>query len=172
LKLLIEEYKLDDESIQAINWFVNKLYDKYGLKEDSIGRKDKIKPYNQYDDGNDTRMVMASELENMLLELNNYKFVNNVRVTASDKRGLSIYPQVRFNLPTECTNRSLNKFKVRVSDHPFRIYRGWQDNIESVDKTLEEIKEQIVEDIKHHIEEIYNNANIEFDRNDENSYLK
>lgn len=92
MKLLIEKYKLDDESIQAINWFVNKLYDKYGLKEDSIGRKDKIKPYNQYDDGNDTRMVMASELENMLLELNNYKFVNNVRVTASDKRGLSIYP--------------------------------------------------------------------------------
>ena len=123
-------------------WFIDCLFDKYSLNEDIVEPDEKIKPYNSYNDGEHTRLYLASALENMISDLTSYKFVNRVKVTASDKRGLSIYPQIKFDLPTECTNHKLNKHKIRVSEHPFQQYRGWQTNIETLNKTLNEIKEQ------------------------------
>ena len=159
------KFKLDNKSINTLEWFINIFVDKYynNLSEEIIGQNTVIKRERNYKNKIETKETLASSINNLISELGFNEKIDDIIINSSRREGLSMYATIKFNIrdiPLNIPGRGrLNSIIIRISDHPpHRTSNGrfpvFDYNFIVRNKTLNDIKEEIKQIIENHLEEI------------------
>ena len=157
-------FKLTNSSINTLNWFINNFVDKYySLTEEVIDKNTIIKRERTYKNKEETKQTLANAINSLIRELDTSKVISDVIVNPSRQEGLSMYTTIKFDIkdiPLNISGRGqLNSIIIRISDHPpHKTKNGrfpiFDYNFVVKGKSLNQIKNEIKQIIKNHLEEI------------------
>ena len=150
MKIKIKETNsLDNRSQYILSRFIENLISKYNsfLMEEIIGPDDEIKRYSKYVDKAETKTSLLNTFTTIIENLTLDDIVNDISVNSSDQKGLSMYLTITFNIKNLVNDYvkfkekygDLSEFVVRVSDHPYNKYTGFDKNIIFNGKTINQI---------------------------------
>jgi hypothetical protein len=112
------------------------------LTEEHITKKDKLKKYRNYEDGDEVKQELADMLEDFVQKYYSNDYIRKVDFHSSRKEGLSNYIELTFNVPFG-SKEWLKHMKIRVSDHPKHNDRKIDEYIYVENKTVEQIENQL-----------------------------
>lgn len=133
------------------------------MTEEIIGYNDKLKIYSKYKDKDETKKSLLDRVEEIAQEIvdkdltlsTGDSLIKNIKTHSSDKKGLSTYINLEFNLPDEIYSGNLALLDIRISDHNPKQYMPHTETLYIDGRTLNKIKEKIfsiIEDRKNKIE--------------------
>jgi len=130
----------------TVEQFVESIINQFGftirLNEEHITKTDKLKKYDQYENGREVKDELASMLDNFIQKYESNDYVTKTDLVKSKSRGLSNYIEITFNTPFG-SKEWLKHMKIRVSDHPKMNERKIDEYIYLENMTVNEIENKL-----------------------------
>ena len=130
----------------TVEQFVENIINQFGfttlLNEEHIAKTDKLKKYNQYENGREVKDELANMLNSFVKTYERNDYICKISFNASKKPGLSNYIEITFNTPFG-SKEWLRHMKIRVSDHPKHNDRKIDEYIYIEGKSVENIEKDL-----------------------------